>query len=103
RSGFRALFKLMEIVPPLAVLIAIAGIARFLLGSWTAPGAFFPLFWSALLLGSMLVPHFPIWVPALWWIDGTLLVFLLGSLAGQMGSEEKPRATPEKPRDLVLP
>jgi len=72
----------LEILLPLLCLILFSTVARVTLGSWLAPGAFFPLFWMGLIAISLPIEEYPLWPPALWWILGTLLVFYLGSLLG---------------------
>src|SRR5262245_43821299 len=75
-----ALEGLIDNSPPLAILAGIAVLAKLSLGSWLAPAAFFPLFWFGLTAVSSLVVDYKIWTPALYWMDGTLFVFFLGSL-----------------------
>jgi len=65
---------------PIATLILLAIVARLTLGSWLAPGAFFPLFWAGLIAISVNVRDYPLWPPALWWINGNIFVFYAGSL-----------------------
>ena len=93
----------VDIVFPILFLAALAAVARATLSSWLAPGAFFPLFWTGLFVLSVGANDFyPLWAPALWWIDFSLLLFYLGGLAGKVWM----RAAPEQPggfRSFQLP
>jgi oligosaccharide repeat unit polymerase len=94
----------LEIFVPLLLLGLLAAIARMTLGSWLAPGAFFPLFWVGLMAISLPVQEYPLWPPALWWIVGTLLVFYLGTLLGggrRTTAKTNPSLTSE--RSIRLP
>jgi len=75
----------VELLFPVLFLAAVAAIARATLGSFLAPGAFFALFWTGLCVLCLGVnQYYPIWAPALWWINLSLLLFYLGSLAGKL-------------------
>ena len=75
----------VELLFPVLFLAALAAIARATLGSWLAPGAFFPLFWTGLFVLCLGVnQYYPMWAPALWWINFSLLLFYLGSLGGKL-------------------
>lgn len=67
-------------LPPLLAIIGLTLVARATLGSWLAPGAFFPLIWSAMILLGMTVPEYPPWPAALWWMFAALAVFYAGNL-----------------------
>jgi hypothetical protein len=85
----------VDLVFPVLFLAALAAVARATLGSWLAPGAFFPLFWTGLFVLSLGAnDYYPLWAPALWWIDFSLLLFYLGGLAGKL----RMRAAAEQPR-----
>src|SRR5262249_5517237 len=86
---------------PVLALAALAGIARSTLGSWLAPGAFFPLFWTGLYILSLAAhEYYPLWSPALWWIDFSLLFFYVGSLTARFRLRRSPM--PTETRTLAL-
>jgi hypothetical protein len=75
----------IDLILPVLFLAAVAGLARATLGSWLAPGAFFPLFWTGLCVLCLGVnEYYPMWAPALWWIDLSLVLFFVGSLGGRL-------------------
>lgn len=75
----------IDLIFPVLFLAGLAGLARVTLGSWLAPGAFFPLFWTGLCALCLAVnEYYPMWAPALWWIDLSLLLFYVGSLGGKL-------------------
>jgi hypothetical protein len=81
---------MISIFIPTMLLVALALFARISLGSWLSPGAFFPLFWSCLVIPSLLVADYPVWDVALWWIVGSLLAFYLGSLLAAIAGRRLP-------------
>ena len=81
----------LEVLLPALCLALLAIFARLTLGSWLAPGAFFPLFWTGLIAISMTFQDYPLWGPAIWWIDGSLLLFYVGSLLAQGTASKKGR------------
>jgi len=60
-----------------------SALARVTHRSWSAPGAFFFLFWTILVIVSFLLPQFSPWPGTVWWILATCVVFYLGGLAGE--------------------
>lgn len=74
-------------------LILLAIVARVTLGSWVAPGAFFALFWAGLIAISVNVEDYPLWPPALWWINGNIFVFYAGSLISKLWIPRRTRSS----------
>ena len=94
----------VEVVIPIVCLGILSCAARVTLGSWLAPGAFFPLFWTALLLLSLVeAERYPIWAPALWWIDATILIFFVGSLIAKGSAVRKRQGPVPQPKPIQLP
>jgi hypothetical protein len=98
-----------ELLLPLAAMAVLTAWAGWLLGSWLAPGAFFALFWTCLTALSVSLSDYPVWGVALWWIDGCLFLFFVGSVCGDRlaGAMHGPRAaSPDRQapsRDVNLP
>jgi oligosaccharide repeat unit polymerase len=68
---------------PAVLLLVVAGVGRFLTGSWLAPGAFAALFWSVFVWLSMLATDYGIYASAVWVIFLFVLVLQLGAFIGE--------------------
>lgn len=69
---------------PAVILLGIAAAARRQSGSWLAPAAFAPLFWSVAIAAPLVwAPRFYVWWGGTWAILGLILAFAFGALLGQ--------------------
>ena len=77
---------------PILFLVMLCLLARLTLKNWSAPGAFFPLFWLWLIGFSLLsAPEYFVWEGALWWILVSLGIFSFGSMVGGHFGRERGR------------
>jgi oligosaccharide repeat unit polymerase len=74
----------LENFVPIGFMFVLALFARFFAKSWYFPGAVFPLVWSVYSCMPALLPGFPVWDGALWWIFFSALVMVIGSFWGKM-------------------
>lgn len=92
----------VEVLTPILALAILSLFARVTLGSWVAPGAFFPLFWTGLIVASLAVPEYPLWPVALWWIFASLFLFYAGSFVGGSAAAVRSRKHVVVPRRQVI-
>ncbi len=69
---------------PIGFMFSLALFARFFSKSWYFPGAIFPLIWGVYSCMPVILPGFPVWDGALWWIFFSALVMVIGSFWGKM-------------------
>lgn len=71
-------------------LVTLAVLARAGEGTWLAPGALFPLYWSVALIAPILfLPHDPVATGLILWITlAALVVFGAAAIAGRGGEAE---------------
>jgi hypothetical protein len=76
-----------------ALIILQSGLARYQLGSWLAPGAFFGLMWATVgVLILSIRPEFRIWPGVLWILFMSCSAHLGGLLASGAGTFSRPTA-----------